>query len=239
MTQTAGSYFEGSSPQVVPLKDTGYLVLVATFFLSSCNIMAHYSGPYEIWSTTVDYEGSTATSFYSAELEAATIGTGSSEGDDNDMTECEWRFDAGQQLYTVTPGAGHTGRIDWGDEGWPGAKTPDFCFFIEFKNWSCDVTSQTYLEDEEWKDMSCLGGDIPDDVFVLHYEVNRPSIWSCQRHWFVSWDVTYNATRLEGLVIHLDITCTRRRWRNRRYTRSQCLRFQTEGTPLSYGCYQK
>ncbi|XP_078592865.1 uncharacterized protein LOC144871363 isoform X2 [Branchiostoma floridae x Branchiostoma japonicum] len=144
-------------------------------------------------------------------------------------SECEWSFeDEGQQLYTVTPGSGQTGRIDWGDEDWPGSGvTPNSCSI----DWSCDVTSQTYLEDGEWKDLSCLGGDIPDDIFVLDYEESGRKR-NCQRHWFVSWDLTYDITRLGGLVIHLDITCTRRRWGNRQYTKSQCLRFKTEGTLL-------
>ncbi|CAH1263328.1 Hypp2673 [Branchiostoma lanceolatum] len=145
-------------------------------------------------------------------------------------SDCEWTFeDEGPaNLYTVTTGAGQTGRIDWGDEDWPGSGvTPNSCSI----DWSCDVTSQTYLEDGEWKDLSCLGGDIPDDIFILDYEENGRKR-NCQRHWFVSWDVTYDITRLGGLVIHLDITCTRRRFGNRQYTESQCLRFKTEGTHL-------
>ncbi|XP_078673392.1 uncharacterized protein LOC144912256 [Branchiostoma floridae x Branchiostoma belcheri] len=145
-------------------------------------------------------------------------------------SDCEWKFeDEGQTLYMVTPGAGQTGRIDWGEEDdWPGSGvTPNSCSV----SWSCDVTSQTYLQDGEWKDLSCLGGDIPDDVFVLDYEEYGRKR-TCQRHWFVSWDVSYDVTRLAGLVIHLDITCTRRRWSNRQYIKSQCLSFKTEGTHL-------
>eukprot|EP00058_Branchiostoma_floridae_P027786 XP_002613277.1 hypothetical protein BRAFLDRAFT_68242 [Branchiostoma floridae] len=195
---------------------TGFFVLVVAMiflcsWLRSCSSMVQASESYTTWPTPVDHEDSTATSFYGTAVEATAIGTDSSDVDDNGMTECEWWFeDEGQQaLYTVTPGAGLTSRIDWGDEDWPGLGrfTPNYCLVT----WSCDVTSQTYLENGEWKDMSCLGGDIPDNVFVLDYEENRwLTLASCRRHWFVSWDVTYDVTRLEGLVIHLDITCTRR-----------------------------
>ncbi|XP_066280372.1 adhesion G protein-coupled receptor L3-like [Branchiostoma lanceolatum] len=117
-------------------------------------------------------------------------------GGNNNSSECRWTLaDHGQYLYR------RTSQIHWPDQDWP-VVSPETCW-----GWSCFITSQKFLQDGQWKDLSSLGDGVADNAFTIAHEENGRA-QHCRRQWFIQWEVTSDITRLDGMDIYLDVTCT-------------------------------
>ncbi|CAH1263352.1 ADGRL2 [Branchiostoma lanceolatum] len=135
-------------------------------------------------------------------------------GGNNNSSECRWKLaDHGQYLYR------RTSQIHWPDQDWP-VVSPETCW-----GWSCFITSQKFLQDGQWKDLSSLGDGVADNAFTIAHEENGRA-QHCRRQWFIQWEVTSDITRLDGMDIYVDVTCTLS-FLGAMHTKTNCLTLRT------------
>ncbi|CAH1263333.1 ADGRL2 [Branchiostoma lanceolatum] len=135
-------------------------------------------------------------------------------GGNNNSSECRWKLaDHGQYLYR------RTSQIHWPDQDWP-VVSPETCW-----GWTCFITSQKFLQDRQWKDLSSLGDGVADNAFTIAHEENGRA-QHCRRQWFIQWEVTSDITRLDGMDIYLDVTC-RLSFLGAMHTKTNCLTLRT------------
>eukprot|EP00058_Branchiostoma_floridae_P027789 XP_002613280.1 hypothetical protein BRAFLDRAFT_68245 [Branchiostoma floridae] len=132
----------------------------------------------------------------------------------NSSSECTWTLaDHEQYLYR------RTSQIRWPDQNWP-VVSPETCW-----GWKCFITSQKFLQNGQWEDLSSLGDGVLDNAFTIAHEESRQA-QHCRRLWFVQWEVTSNITRLDGMDIYVDVTCTLSFLGNM-HTKTNCLTLRT------------
>ncbi|XP_035670815.1 uncharacterized protein LOC118412172 [Branchiostoma floridae] len=132
----------------------------------------------------------------------------------NSSSECTWTLaDHEQYLYR------RTSQIRWPDQNWP-VVSPETCW-----GWKCFITSQKFLHSGQWEDLSSLGDGVLDNAFTIAHEESRQP-QHCRRLWFVQWEVTSNITRLDGMDIYVDVTCTLS-FLGAMHTKTNCLTLRT------------
>ncbi|KAI8482585.1 hypothetical protein Bbelb_396520 [Branchiostoma belcheri] len=135
-------------------------------------------------------------------------------GGNNTSSECRWTLaDHEQYLYR------RTSQIHWPDQDWP-VVSPETCW-----GWKCFITSQKFLQDRQWKDLSSLGHGVSDSAFTIAHEENGRA-QHCHREWFIQWEVTSDITRLDGMDIYINVVCTLS-YLGAMHTKSNCLTLRT------------